>query len=149
LPLMVVYRFPWRWSLPMLGAVAALFIVVIVIPPRFFFHQTVSFSTAIGNLGGLAAVPCIAASLRARGVVIQRLRVSEAQLRAEMKRTAELAAAHERARIARDIHDVLAHSLTVLSIQTQAARQIITRQPEQAALMLDEMAGMLRESIVE
>src|SRR5215831_6149390 len=39
LPLMVVYRFPWRWSLPILGAVAALFVVVIVIPPHFFFHQ--------------------------------------------------------------------------------------------------------------
>ena len=149
LPLLVVYRFPWRWSLPILGAIAALFAAVMVIPPRFVFHQSVSLSTVIGNLITLAAVASIAGSLRARVVVIQRLRVSQAQLRAEMERAAELAAARERARIARDIHDVLAHSLTVLSIQAQAARQVIAQQPEQAALMLDEMAGMLRESITE
>jgi signal transduction histidine kinase len=149
IPLMVVYRFPWRWSLPILGSVAVLFAAVIVVPARFVFHQPASLSTVIGNLAGMAAVAAIAGSLRARAVVIQRLRASEAQLRAEMERTAELAVARERARIARDIHDVLAHSLTVLSIQAQAARQVIGQQPQQAALMLDEMAGMLRESIAE
>ncbi len=149
LPLLVVYRFPWRWSLPMLGFIATLFVAVIVIPQHVLFQQPVSLSTVIGNLGVMAAVAAIAGSLRARVVVIQRLRASQAQLRAEMERAAELAAARERARIARDIHDVLAHSLTVLSIQAQAARQVIGQQPEQAALLLDEMAGMLRESIVE
>ncbi len=149
LPLMVVYRFPWRWSLPILGTAAALFVGVIVIPSRLLFHHPVYLAMVIGNLAVMAAVASIAGSLRARAVVIQRLRASEAQLRTEMERTAELAAARERARIARDIHDVLAHSLTVLSIQAQAARQVIGQQPDQAALMLDEMAGMLRESITE
>src|SRR6266849_9897071 len=47
----------------------------------------------------------------------------QAQLRAEMEHTEELATARERTRIARDIHDVLAHTLMILSVQNQAARQ--------------------------
>lgn len=45
------------------------------------------------------------------------------QLQAEQRRTDLL---HERARIAREIHDVLAHSLGALGIQIQAARAVLT-----------------------
>ncbi len=45
------------------------------------------------------------------------------QLQAEQSRTEVL---NERARIAREIHDVLAHSLGALSIQIQAARAVLT-----------------------
>src|SRR5579883_2882386 len=79
----------------------------------------------------------IAAMFRSRTQAIFQLRAAQAQLRAEMEHTSELAAARERARIARDIHDVLAHSLTMLSVQMQAAR------------LLDEMAALLRESMAE
>src|SRR5262249_34194463 len=54
-----------------------------------------------------------------------------------------------RARIARDMHDVLAHSLTALSIQTQAARQVIGQDPQRAAGILDDIASLLRESIAD
>ena len=47
------------------------------------------------------------------------------QLRAEQRRADVLG---ERARIAREIHDVLAHSLGALSIQIQAARAVLTDQ---------------------
>jgi len=47
------------------------------------------------------------------------------QLQAEQSRTEVL---NERARIAREIHDVLAHSLGALSIQIQAARAVLTDQ---------------------
>ena len=33
------------------------------------------------------------------------------------------------------MHDVLAHSLTTFSLQTQAVRQVVTRHPDQAARM--------------
>src|SRR5438105_3637270 len=57
--------------------------------------------------------------------------------------TKQLAAIHARTRIARDMHDVLAHSLTTFSLQTQAVRQVVTRHPDQAARMLDEMAEVV------
>ncbi len=66
-----------------------------------------------------------------------------------MKRSEELATERERTRIARDIHDVLSHSLAVLSIQVQAARHLITRDPERLAEKLDDMAALIREGISE
>jgi signal transduction histidine kinase len=73
----------------------------------------------------------------------------QAQLRAQMARAEQLAATRERARIARDMHDVLAHSLTMLSIQVQAARQLLHQQPERLSAKLDDIAELLRESIAE
>ncbi len=64
-------------------------------------------------------------------------------------RSEELATERERTRIARDIHDVLSHSLAVLSIQVQAARHLVTRDPERLATKLDDMAALIRESITE
>jgi len=100
---------------------------------------------------GLIIGFAFAASLsqRSRHLLINRLEQAQEQLRDEMGRTAELAAARERARIARDVHDVLAHSLTVLSVQTQALRQLVRDNPERAAALLDQMAEVLRESQVE
>ncbi len=66
-----------------------------------------------------------------------------------MVHSEELATERERTRIARDIHDVLSHSLAVLSIQVQAAKHLITRDPERLARNLDDMALLIRESITE
>jgi signal transduction histidine kinase len=148
-PLIFIYRFPWRWSLPLLGVTAATYTAVMLLRALILRSPTSHVSDVWGNLAILVVVACIAGTLRARALLILRLRASQARLQAEMERTAELAAARERARIARDIHDVLAHSLTVVSIQAQAARQVIHQQPEQAAKLLDEMTGVLRESMVE
>lgn len=86
---------------------------------------------------------------RSQYLLIMRLHEAQEQLREQMVRNEELAAERERARIARDIHDVLSHSLAVLSIQVQAARQLRTRDPERLAAKLDDMATLIRESITE
>ena len=58
------------------------------------------------------------------------------QLRAEQAKFAEeqakVAALDERARIAREIHDVLAHSLGALGLQLQAAQAVLTTQHDEA-----------------
>jgi signal transduction histidine kinase len=66
-----------------------------------------------------------------------------------MAHTEELATVRERTRIARDIHDVLAHTLTILYVQIRAARQLVRQDPERLATKLDEMAGLLKESLAE
>ena len=47
--------------------------------------------------------------------------------------SAEAAAAAERARVARELHDVLAHSLGVVVVQAEAAEEALARRPEVAA----------------
>lgn len=148
-PFVIVYRFAWRWSLPLMGLNAALLVGAGTVH-ALLVPGTQGMLADIGSrLLALAGLACLAGILRSRSLVVLRLQATQAQLQAEMEYTAELAAARERTRIARDMHDVLAHSLTVLSIQAQAARQVVTQQPEQVGHLLDEMAGVLRESIAE
>ena len=45
---------------------------------------------------------------------------------------ATLAAAEERARLARDLHDVLGHSLTVVAVKSELAGRLVERDPKRA-----------------
>jgi signal transduction histidine kinase len=75
----------------------------------------------------------------------------EAALRADEERQAEAAraVAEERRRIAREMHDVVAHSVSMMVIQAGGARRILDREPARAieAAALIERAG--REALVE
>lgn len=69
--------------------------------------------------------------------------------RIEEDRSAKLAVAEERVRIARELHDIVAHGVSLMTIQIAAARRVATRQPEAAdqALAAAEQAG--RQSLDE
>jgi signal transduction histidine kinase len=58
-------------------------------------------------------------------------------------RSAQLAVAEERVRIARELHDIVAHSVSLMTIQITAARRVHRRQPEAAdeALLAAEHTG--------
>jgi signal transduction histidine kinase len=70
------------------------------------------------------------------------------QLRAEQRRAAVL---DERTRIAREIHDVLAHSLGALSIQLQAMRAVLTNDDDtsRALSLLDQAQRMAKDGLTE
>lgn len=60
-------------------------------------------------------------------------RTEELELRAErLEREQQASALEERARIARELHDVIAHSLSVMTIQAGAARMLLDDDPERA-----------------
>ncbi|MCP2254538.1 two-component system, NarL family, sensor histidine kinase DesK [Prauserella aidingensis] len=59
----------------------------------------------------------------------------------------ELRHAAQRDAIARDVHDVLGHSLTVLSIRAQLARRMIDLDPERAREEIDRIDSLARESL--
>ena len=64
--------------------------------------------------------------------LLDQLETSHRQLQAYAGRVAELAAAAERNRLARDIHDSLGHYLTAISIQLEKAQAYRARNPEEA-----------------
>jgi signal transduction histidine kinase len=70
-------------------------------------------------------------------------------LQAEALQAAALAAAEERNRIAREIHDVLAHSLTVIVVQAQAIKRLVRADPDAAELQADTVATLAREGLQE
>src|SRR6185312_16032901 len=73
------------------------------------------------------------------------LRQAHAQLRLDSERAAALAAAEERERIAREIHDILAHTLTVLVVQAGATKRLLSRDPPRAEGQLDLIAQLARD----
>ena len=62
---------------------------------------------------------------------------------------AEQAVAQERARIARDIHDVVSHSLAVVVVQASGAERVADRQPERAKEALGVIAETARGALTE
>jgi signal transduction histidine kinase len=71
------------------------------------------------------------------------------QLEREAAQQAELAAAEERARIAREMHDVVAHGLSVIVVQADGARYAVTAHPEKAAAALETIGATGREALTE
>lgn len=143
------YRFPLQWSIPL-----AILCAVALITSSGSLHSLLGQHPAnVGpiaiNLGVFAILIWFGWTRRVEYRLVVKLHEVQDQLREQMRHSEELATERERNRIARDIHDVLSHSLAVLSIQVQAARQLATRDPERLMSKLDDMAALIRESITE
>ncbi len=108
--------------------------VVVLIP---FAHAPMeSWQAALREGVGLFAAVVFAAVITELLQREQRLRrdLAEAheQLRDHAAQAERLATAQERNRVARDIHDGLGHSLTVVQMQVKAARAVLTADPAKA-----------------
>lgn len=132
--------------LPLRGAL----VVVALVP---FAHTGMPWRDGLREgLGMLAAA--------AFAVVLTHLIVREQRARAELAATHErlrayalqaerLAAVQERNRVARDIHDGLGHSLTVVQMQVKAARAVLARDPERADAVLAKAQDQAEQALAE
>jgi signal transduction histidine kinase len=78
--------------------------------------------------------------------------IAEAQtLRADRDREQERLAALEleHARMARELHDILAHSVSLMGVQAGAAEEVLGRDPERARPVLRSIQQTARESVAE
>ncbi|MDT0307914.1 sensor histidine kinase [Streptomyces sp. DSM 44917] len=62
-------------------------------------------------------------------------------------RAAEQAVSEERLRMARELHDVVAHTMGIVALQAGAARRVIDTQPERARQALGEVEAASRETL--
>jgi two-component system, NarL family, sensor histidine kinase DesK len=69
------------------------------------------------------------------------------QLQAAQAEVARAATDRERARIARDLHDLLGHSLSMVALKTELAGKLIGRDPDRAAAELAEVEEIVRTSL--
>jgi signal transduction histidine kinase len=133
------------WLLAMLGMPAALLVLA-----------TAAVSNAqSGNYQLLTALLVFVATLIVGNAVrLGRRRDSDSQARlhrvqAEQEAATRLAIGQERARIARELHDVVTHNVSMMVVQAGAARRVLGRTPDEARTALLAVEDSGRAAIVE
>lgn len=72
-----------------------------------------------------------------------------ARLRMAQDEVARLAKVAERERIARDLHDLLGHTLSVIVLKSELAQKLLARDPERAKLEVAEVERIARDGLAE
>lgn len=85
----------------------------------------------------------------ASAVATHELDERTAELAAERERNAAQAISLERVRIARELHDVVAHHVSLMGVQAGAARRVIAHDPEQATASLGVIEESARTAVEE
>jgi signal transduction histidine kinase len=127
---------PLRTTVLVTAGTAAAYAVTLTLAEGTFSDRTLSLLAFVG----------VAAAI---GLAVrnQRLAVESAEARARQAEvTSEQEAVRrvtdERLRIARELHDVVAHHISVINVQAGVARHLLTEQPDQARTAL----GLVREA---
>ncbi|WP_433042637.1 sensor histidine kinase [Dactylosporangium sp. CS-033363] len=97
----------------------------------------------------LAATWAVADSARTRRAHLATLQARADDLEREQQQRTALAVAAERGRITRELHDVVAHGLSVMVVQAQGAKAMLTRRPERTDAALGNIVTTGRASLAE
>lgn len=130
-------RVAWGGAVLLAGVVVAAAALRPDAPPR---------ATLLGGTAWTVVVLLVAGTIRERSARIAAAREAERVGRAERERTA---VADERLRIAREVHDVLAHSLSAITVQAGVGLHLLDRDPDQARSALTAIRTTSTEALDE
>jgi signal transduction histidine kinase len=139
------------WSRRAFAALAALAVAYDVIYLNAQGGLTGSFNAVVGALVWLL----LPTGAWLAGSYMRRRRAAAAAVaeatRVEREREQQRLAAleQERARMARELHDILAHSVSLMGVQAGAAEQVLAQEPERARPMLRSIQQISRDSVAE
>jgi signal transduction histidine kinase len=151
-------------AVPLLANVIAIYAVVTQEPPRRalaglaiglagFAVGTLGSHNSLGNFlfGAIFAVGVwiVGRTVRARTATASELEERATTLEREREEHARRAAVEERARIARELHDVIAHSVSVMVVQAGAGEEVLRRDPDRAADVLRSIQETGRQALSE
>ncbi|MCC6338548.1 MAG: sensor histidine kinase [Acidimicrobiia bacterium] len=103
----------------------------------------------VGNAALFAAMFVAGANLRIRQARVAALEERAAAVEREKREEARRAVADERLDIARELHDVVAHSMGVIAVQASMGEHVIDAEPEQARSALHAISGVSRSALTE
>jgi signal transduction histidine kinase len=75
------------------------------------------------------------------------LEIALQRLRRHAATVEQLAVSRERNRLARELHDTLAHSLSALTVQLEALRTLLRNDPERAEAVVEDLASLARRGL--
>ncbi|GAA4528438.1 sensor histidine kinase [Brachybacterium paraconglomeratum] len=128
-----VLLLPWKWAVPTMVVMSLGVVVLSVLTAQYV-------ATALAVMGMVMAWG-IGYGIRQETL--------QNQLEAAQHRNAVLAVAAERERIGRDLHDLLGHSLTSLTISAQLARRLLDTDPEAARAQLVHIETTVRQALAD
>jgi two-component system sensor histidine kinase DesK len=82
-------------------------------------------------------------------ITVSRLVVTVRELRVAREEIARLAVAEERLRFARDLHDLLGHSLSSITLKSELAGRLLPAAPERAAAEVRDIESVARRALRE
>jgi signal transduction histidine kinase len=138
-----------------LGAVAVFGAVLI---HRLFFREIGDFEGNLALLQALSLTANVVAviavwwfsdAVRIRREQEAQLAQTVVQLELDRQENARRAVFDERVRIARELHDVVAHHVSVMGVQAGAARRVLQKRPEMVEEALSNIEASSREAVQE
>ncbi|MFE5409871.1 sensor histidine kinase [Microbacterium sp. NPDC056569] len=161
-------EWPWPWSVPAMLALI-LFVGVLAIVHGWRLAVVAWILSIAGTLAVAftlsGAYPLVAAivnlvivtSVSGAALLVAVLVASRLRVGAELTRERELAAleqsrrllVEERTRIARELHDVVAHGMSLIQVQASTARYRVPGLPDAAIHEFDDIARTAREGLTE
>ena len=109
-----------------------------------------SWASAAAFAAAIVALPGLLGAIgRVRAAYLAEVEQRLADAERERTERAEAAVGAERARIARELHDVVAHHVSLIGVQAGAARATLDRSPERARAALSSIEQSSREAVHE
>lgn len=136
-----------RWGLP----ISAFFIVAGIV--AVVFHKHESFPLVLVQMvmqaALLAVVILLGEAVRNRQQYMGEVRERLLQAEADKEREAARQVTEERLRIARDLHDVMAHTITAITVQAGLAADVLDESPAEARAALNAIRVASRAAMTE
>ncbi|GLY91562.1 sensor histidine kinase [Actinoallomurus iriomotensis] len=129
-------------SLPVGVLALVVYVVSLAVQGRTFWQS-------VSNTVLFAGAWLIGRSLRLRRAYLDELEARARRLEQAREADSRAARAEERSRIARELHDVVAHHVSVMTVQAGAARRILHRDPESVQDALSTIEQMGRTALGE
>ena len=129
------------------AAVAALSVLLLAL--TLVAGEDLSAADLAGNVAIFAIAAVFGDSVRTRRAYTSQLELRAVDLEANQEAQAQRAVAEERLRIARELHDVVAHAMSVVAVQSGVGAHVIDTDPAEAKRILENVKTSSRMALNE
>jgi signal transduction histidine kinase len=147
--LLLVAVFRAAYALDDRRALAVGLALLVLIPVVTVEHGNANVGDYVFPIVIFAITAAVARGLRHRALLARELALRNERLEVEREAQAATAVSEERRRIARELHDVVAHSVSVMVVQSGAARRVLDEAPGEAVRALTEVERSGRQALSE
>lgn len=139
----------WARSLALVGGLLAAPLSQLLWPPEGSVSTTARIFLTIVLAVPFALAWVLGDSIRTRRAYFAQLEERAMRLEREREAQSKVAVAAERARIARELHDVVAHNVSVMVVQADGAAYVLDAAPDQARQALETISTTGRQALAE